>query len=233
MAMTGSISPCWKNAYSRRCSKQAGLGQRAFQWLLLLALTAWLFASPAQAQPTAGTNPAITAPSAQAIDLVNATLNLQPDAGAWVVTADFKLNLSPAVEEAINRGLALYFVAEFELIRPRWYWRDERAVTAQINYKLSFNSLTRQYRLTANGYQTTFATLQDALAVVARLRGWRVAEADRIKKNDAYEAWLRLRLDTSQLPKPFQVGAIANRDWNPESEWKKFPFPSETAKSAP
>ncbi len=171
-------------------------------------------------------------PGSQAIDLNNAALSLSGDNASWVLTADFKLNLSPAIEEAINRGLALYFVAEFELIRPRWYWRDERSVAAQINYKLSFNALTRQYRLTANGYQTTYTSLQEALAVISRLRGWRVAEADRIKKNDAYEAWLRLRLDTSQLPKPFQVGAIANRDWNPESEWKKFPFPSETAKSA-
>jgi hypothetical protein len=221
----GSTSRCWKNDCNRRLSLSL---QR---WLtcvvaICLALGIHLAPTPALAQTA-------SPPSNQSIDLLNAALSLSPDGGAWVVTADFKLSLSPAVEEAVNRGLALYFITEFELIRPRWYWRDERAVAGQINYKLSFNALTRQYRLTANGYQTTYANLQDALAVISRLRGWRVAEADRIKKNDAYEAWLRLRLDTSQLPKPFQVGAIANRDWNPESEWKKFPFPSETAKSAP
>jgi hypothetical protein len=231
--MTVFISRCWLNV----C--------RA---ILILVLVCTRLGMPAHAQTSAPSGPpaiaqATTAgpaqpvPSANAgsssIDLINAALTLAPDRGAWVITADFKLSLSPAVEEAVNRGLPLYFVSEFELIRPRWYWRDERAVTAQINYKLWFNSLTRQYRLSANSYQTTYERLEDALGVISRLRGWRVAEADRIKKNDSYEAWLRLRLDTSQLPKPFQVGAIANRDWNPESEWKKFPFPSETAKSAP
>ena len=168
----------------------------------------------------------------ESIELQRAALGPSSDNAAWVVSADFKLTLSPTVEEAVNKGLALYFVAEFELIQPRWYWRDNRLVTAELKYRLAYHALTRSYRLSANGFQSQYSTLQEALGVISRLRGWRVTDRDRIKNNDKYEAWLRLRLDTTQLPKPFQMTAINNRDWNPESEWKRFPFPTETPKSA-
>ncbi len=166
------------------------------------------------------------------IGLRSGALMPSADQTGWVVTADFRVNLSPAVEDAINRGLALNFVAEFQLIRPRWYWADERVVTSRINYRLSYNALTRQYRLSANGFQTNYGSLEEAINVMSRLRGWRVAEADRIRRNETYEVWLRLRLDTSQLPKPFQVGAINNPDWDLGSEWKRIAFLPETPKSA-
>ena len=42
-----------------------------------------------------------------------------------------------------------------------------------------------------------------------------------------------MRLDTAQLPKPFQVNALTNREWTLSSEWKRFRFNPETTKSAP
>jgi Domain of unknown function (DUF4390) len=167
------------------------------------------------------------------IDLKQATLNLSADQTQWVIAADFTLNLSPAVEDAVSKGVVLYFVTEFELIRPRWYWRDERSVTSTMTYRLAYNALTRQYRVSVNGgFQTSYGTLAEALGSLTRLRGWAIADRDRIRSTDKYEAWLRLRLDTTQLPKPFQISAINNRDWNPQSEWKRFPFPAETPKNA-
>jgi hypothetical protein len=169
----------------------------------------------------------------ESIDLRNGSLALSADGTSWVVAADFKMSLSPSLEDAVSRGLVLYFVAEFELVRPRWYWRDDRAVATKLNYRLSYHALTRQYRLSANGFQSSYANLQEALGVISRLRGWRVVDADKLKRGESVEAWLRLRLDTSQLPKPFQVSAINNRDWSPESEWKRIQLQAETSKSAP
>ncbi len=168
----------------------------------------------------------------ESIDLRNGSLALSSDGTSWVVAADFKMSLSPSLEEAVSKGLVLYFVAEFELVRPRWYWRDERAVSTKLNYRLSYHALTRQFRLSANGFQSSYSNLQEAIGVISRLRGWRVADTDKLKRGESAEAWLRLRLDTSQLPKPFQVGAINNRDWSPESEWKRIQFQAETSKSA-
>jgi Domain of unknown function (DUF4390) len=212
---------CWKSAFNRaRVLKALGFFGTSFslRWLILLLTFGLLFASITKAE--------------ESIDLRNGNLALSADGTAWVVAADFKMTLSPSLEDAVSRGLVLYFVAEFELVRPRWYWRDDRAIATKLNYRLSYHALTRQYRLSANGFQSSYANLQEALGVISRLRGWRVAEADKIKRGESAEAWLRLRLDTTQLPKPFQVSAINNRDWSPESEWKRIQLLTETSKSA-
>jgi hypothetical protein len=36
-------------------------------------------------------------------------------------------------------------------------------------------------------------------------------------------ARIRLRLDTSMLPKPFQVSALTDRDWTLVSDWANLP----------
>jgi hypothetical protein len=33
---------------------------------------------------------------------------------------------------------------------------------------------------------------------------------------------VRLRLDTSQLPKPFHLTALGSREWNIASEWHRW-----------
>jgi len=91
-------------------------------------------------------------------------------------------------------------------------------------HRLSYHALTRQYRVLLNGVPQAFGTLADALDAMSRLRGWRVMPRDRVRGGTPYEGWVRLRLDTAQLPKPFQISALTNRDWNPQSEWKRFPF---------
>ena len=211
-------SRCWKSVFSR--------------WVLVLALGLSTGLNTGLSTGLGFGFGNLAWANNESIDLQRAALGPSSDNTAWVISADFQLTLSPTVEDAVNKGLALYFVAEFELIQPRWYWRDNRLVTAELKYRLAYHALTRSYRLTANGFQSQYNTLQEALGVISRLRGWRVADRDRIKPSDKYEAWLRLRLDTTQLPKPFQMTAINNRDWNPESEWKRFPFPTETPKSA-
>lgn len=210
MRTTAFISHCWRSGPV----KLKGLFIRLLTSLLLLAVLFAPLQSRAQDQ----------AQVQEGIDLKAGSLSLAGDGSGWVVSAEFQMNLSPSIEEAVSRGLVLYFVTEFELIRPRWYWRDERAITARIGYRLAYHALSRQYRLSVNGFQTSYSTLREALLAVSTLRGWRVAESDKIKPKENAEAWLRLRLDTSQLPKPFQVGAINNRDWNPESTWKRIQF---------
>lgn len=170
---------------------------------------------------------------ADAIEVVSVRIEISGEGDAWLLSADFVVPLSSRMEDAVQRGVALYFVAEFELVRPRWYWWDERAVRTTQTYRLSFHPLTSQYRLAIGGYQLQFPTLGEAVRTMSLIRGWRVAEVDRLKSGAAYEGQLRLRLDTSQLPKPFQITAITNADWNLQTEWKKFPFIAQTPKKAP
>jgi hypothetical protein len=89
---------------------------------------------------------------------------------------------------------------------------------------LSYHALTRQYRLQSGALYQNFASLEEALEVMRRLRNWQVAERSVALRGSSYDAAVRMRLDTSQLPRPLQVSALTNRELRLESEWKQFIF---------
>ena len=161
-----------------------------------------------------------TAVRAEGIGVRSATL-VQEDDG-WSLEADFDVQLNSRLEEAINRGVPLYFVVEFELAKPRWYWLDEKPVQQSLTYKISYTPLLRQYRLSVGTNYQNFTRLDEVTRALSRLRGWHVADKGALKKDIAYQAGLRMRLDTAQLPKPFQVNAIASRDWTLASDWHRW-----------
>jgi hypothetical protein len=139
-----------------------------------------------------------------------------------VLNADFEFELTSRLEGALAKGVPLYFVVEFEIHRPRWYWLDERIGTAVRSTRLSFHALTRTYRLTTGALHQSFTTLNEALRTLARVREWQVLDRDVLKSDTGYAAYVRMRLDTAQLPKPFQVSALASREWTLSSPWKKW-----------
>jgi hypothetical protein len=139
-----------------------------------------------------------------------------------VLNADFELDLTPRLEDALAKGVPLYFVVEFECYRPRWYWLDERIGTAALNLRLSFHALTRTYRLSSGALHRSYPTLAEALLALARVREWLVLPRGALRPDTAYAAYVRMRLDTAQLPKPFQVSALANREWTLASPWKRW-----------
>lgn len=177
------------------------------------------------------------APAARAdvppITVDAAVMALSPEGDAWQLSADFTLVLQPTLVDAVNRGVVLYFVADFSLYRPRWYWFNQLVTEQSQTYRLSYHALTQQYRVVVNGYTQRYATLDEAVRGITRLRGWRVVSTADISNDERYRVAVRLRLDTSQLPKPFQMSAMTDRDWDPPSEWKEFPFSPGTPTSAP
>ena len=144
----------------------------------------------------------------------------------YQLTAKFDIDLGAHLEEAVSRGVPLYFLLEFDLTRNRWYWSNEHIAGKTISYRLAYNALMRQYRLSRGGLHQNFATLNEALRVLARVASLPVADKGTLKIGEAYQAALRLSLDRQQLPKPFQVDAIANRDWQVEAgalHWQFVP----------
>lgn len=143
----------------------------------------------------------------------------------YVLNADFAFDLNARLEEAVTKGVALHFVAEFELGRPRWYWFDDKLVTRTQTVRLAYHALTRLYRVTTGGgLHQSYGTLTEALRAVSRLRNWLVVErGDKAPKSgDTLQAALRIRLDLNQLPRPFQISALGNKDWNLSSDWKSW-----------
>ena len=161
-----------------------------------------------------------SAVAAEGISVRSATI--EPDDDGWQVDAQFDVQFSPRLEEAVNRGVPLYFIVEFEISRPRWYWFDEKPIQATQLYKISYTPLLRQYRLSVGNIYQNFTRFEEVSRVLSRLRGWHVADKGAFKKDQVYQAALRMRLDTAQLPKPFQLNAIASREWSLESDWHRW-----------
>jgi len=139
-----------------------------------------------------------------------------------VLDADFDFALTPRLAEVVSGGVPLYFRVDFELTRRRWYWLDETAASKRLQLRLSYHALSRQYRLSTGLLQQSFATLEDALNVLRHLRNWLVVERTVSFADADYEAALRMRLDTTLLPKPFQLSALTSRELQLESHWKRF-----------
>ncbi|WP_207000063.1 DUF4390 domain-containing protein [Trinickia mobilis] len=150
--------------------------------------------------------------------------SLQADGSGWNLDARFDFELNSSLEEAVNKGIPLYFTTDFELSRPRWYWFDEQPVSVSQTIRLSFQPLTREYRVSSGGLQLGFTSLGEALAVIKHVTSWHVIDRNQVTPGETYNASVRMQLDTALMPKPFQVDAVNNRDWALASDWKRFTF---------
>jgi hypothetical protein len=150
-----------------------------------------------------------------------------------VLDADFAFELTPRLADVLVNGVPLYFRVDFELKRPRWYWFDEKAASKRLQLRLSYHALSRQYRLSTGLLQQNFATLEEALNVLRRLRNWLVVDRTVSFSDADYEAALRMRLDTTLLPKPFQLSALTSRELHLESPWRRFTVRSPRQLPAP
>ncbi|MDR5170200.1 DUF4390 domain-containing protein [Methylobacillus flagellatus] len=138
--------------------------------------------------------------------------------GAYLLDADFGLVLSPALEEAVSKGMPLNFLVEFQLVSPRRYWFDDEIVSLTSKVSLSYHALSRQYLVNRDGHQLSFASIQEAKEEISHLRNWQVIDGGLLKKGENYQAGLRMRLDQSKLPKALQVDTLSSEDWNMASE---------------
>jgi hypothetical protein len=177
---------------------------------------------------------AALAARADEIDVLDARLAASEE--GLLLSADFAFDLGPRLSEAVANGVPLFFVVEFELTRPRWYWFDENAASRSTQLRLSYHALSRQYRLSTGPLHQNFSTLEDALDVLRRMRNWQVLERSVALSASSYEAAVRMRLDQAQLPRPLQLSALTNREMRLESPWKRFiylPPRAPAAASAP
>lgn len=147
--------------------------------------------------------------------------------------ADFDFDLTPRLADVVSNGVPLYFRVEFELTRRRWYWFDEQTASRSLQLRLSYQPLLRQYRLSSGPLQQSFATLDEALNVLKRVRNWLVVDRTVSFSKTDYEAAVRMRLDTALLPKPFQLSALTSRELHLESSWKRFTVRSPRQLPAP
>lgn len=149
---------------------------------------------------------------------------LRVEEGEVLLTAEFDLVFNSTLEEALQNGIPLYFVLDFSMTRSRWYWLDEKVAQTSLTYRVSYTALTRQYRVSSGLLAQTFNTIEEVQRYVGRVTSRPVAAASAVAKGTRYDAAIRLRLDVNQLPKPFQVSALASREWTLASDWYRWSF---------
>ena len=147
-----------------------------------------------------------------------------PAAAGWNLAAEFDIELGHKLREAVDRGLPLQFAVDFKLTRSRWYWMDEEVVSTTYPLSLSYIALTRTYRVTTPANTYNAPTLEDAMQYMTKVRDWAVISRERISIGQPYEAQVRFRLLLTELPKPFQISALVNSEWDLSSEWLTFEF---------
>jgi len=143
-------------------------------------------------------------------------------ADGYRLDAAFDIRLPAGFREAISRGVPVHFLVEFELAKSRWYWFDHRPVKLAKAYTLTYVPLLKQYRLSAGSVSQSFSRLEEALQALSRVRAWPVADRGLVQAGESYQAAVRMRVDTAQLPKPFQLNAVSSQDWNLTSEWYRW-----------
>jgi hypothetical protein len=196
--MTGFITLCWKNA------------RLEVLMLLLCAALAGGWPGAARAE----------VPAAEVQQL-----RLERAGDGIALTAAVKFDLPTAVQDALLKGVPVFFVAEAEVFRDRWYWFDRKVAGAARHMRLVYHPLTRRWRLGVSTAPVTdagaeavlsrhFDSLEDAMAAVQRISGWRIAELADVAADAAYRVEFRFRLDLSQLPRPLQIGVLGQADWN-------------------
>lgn len=164
--------------------------------------------------------------AADSIEIEQAHLEASNE-GYRLVSA-FSFELSRGLEDALTRGVSLYFTTTVEITRPRWYWFDAKEINNSQTIRISYNVLTRQYHAAITGrLQQSFSTLDDALSLVRRPNRWVVADREALKSGQTYDVAVRMQLDLAHLPKPFQVHALNSSDWRLSSGWKYFNYTAE------
>jgi Domain of unknown function (DUF4390) len=149
------------------------------------------------------------AAQAQGVELNTLKLNRQDGS----LSLDFvaQITLPRAVEDALQRGVPVYFVAQAEVLRPRWYWRDERIARVARSWRVAYQPLTSNWRVSLGGLNQSYASLGEALTAISRSTGWKLAELAQVEPGYLIE--FSYRLDNSQLPSPMQIGLGGPTGW--------------------
>lgn len=148
---------------------------------------------------------------AQGVELL--TLELRREDGQLLLEFAARLRLSRTVEDALQRGLPVYFVAEAALFRSRWYWRDERVARVRRTWRLAFQPLTSTWRVGLGALTQSYATLAEAIAALSATGRWRVADLAELDPDSRHYLTFSYRLDATQLPSPMQIGIGGQADW--------------------
>jgi hypothetical protein len=164
--------------------------------------------------------------AADGIEITRALIEASDE--GYRLNAGYSFELPHGLQNAVQSGVTLYFTTEIDVTRPRWYWFDEKAVSARQTVSLSYDVLTRQYNVRMPGsVQQSWGTLDEAMFMIRRPNRWLFAQKGALEPGKTYNVTLRMFMDRELLQKPLQVNAFNNADWRLTSSKKTFTYKAE------
>lgn len=155
----------------------------------------------------------LAAPGTRAEGIELTSLSLTRNDEGLFLDYSTRFDLPAAVEDALLKGVPIYFVAEAEVFRSRWYWRDQRVARSIRNWRLTWQPLTRRYLVNLGSVSQSYDSVSDALGAVQRASRWKLADPAALGSEAGLYVEFSLRLDTSQLPRPLQISFGGQSDW--------------------
>jgi hypothetical protein len=144
--------------------------------------------------------------------------------GQLSMDINFDLRLNTAMVQGVERGVPLYFTVDLEIVSPRWWWFDQTVIKTTLTRRLTYNTLTQQWRLASGDLSIPVDSLESGLKMLSIVRAWPIAPTDRFEPNIRYEGRVRLRLDTMHLVRSLQLDAMNRGVWSLSSSWAPFDF---------
>ncbi len=152
-------------------------------------------------------------------------LQLRRDAHGLYLDAALQLQLPDLVKDALAKGIAMHFIADAQVVHKRWYWSDKVLAHATRHLRLSYQPLTRRWRLMqstqplpAGGLGMAlgqgFDDLSEAVDAMQRIARWKIADADELDGAQDGEVRFQFSLDMSQLPRLMHISAVGRSRWN-------------------
>ena len=177
------------------------------------ALMLFVMAEPANAQP----------------DVVIHSVQASRDEGVYYLDVRLDYQLSDAMKDAAQNGMALTFLVEIELRRERDYLWDSAVASLTQRYRLNYQPLTRNYLVQNlnSGAQYFLPTLDTALAVAGAVIKWPLIDSNLLADDAHYYGRLRAGLDVDDLPIPLRLQsylALAP-GWKMTSDWVVWKLP--------
>ena len=212
--MMVSFTHSWKNA-SRLDSLLAAARKGLRLWVAVcFALFGGLFLA---------LTPLTASGAEPTVELQN--LKVEQSDGAVYASLQWNFQLPAPLEDALYKGVALYFVAEVEVTRERWYFYDKKLLSAQRHMRLSYLPLTRRWRVNVASQPFSSAglgmslgqsydNLEDALQSIRRIAQWNIGNPSDLEPETKQNISISYKLDLTQLPRPMQIGAAGQSDWN-------------------
>lgn len=146
------------------------------------------------------------------------TFEVQRTDEGVVLTFVAAFELPKGVEEALLKGVPLHFEAAAEVLQDRWWWRDKRVSRASRDWRLTYQPLTRKFRVGFGGLNQSYDSLAEALGSLGRSTRWKIAEPGQLDDDGRHYVEFAFRLDTTQLPRPMQIGIGGQADWSLAAE---------------